>query len=329
MKRILVTGAGGFIGGHLVQRLAKAHPASIIRAVDIKPLQDWYQVDQCVDNRVADLRRQAACEEVTEGVGSIYNLAADMGGMGYIETHKVDCMRSVLINTHLLEAAASAGVEHYFYASSACVYAADKQATGDVVYLKESDAYPAMPEDGYGWEKLFSERMCQHYAEEKGIKVRVARFHNVYGPHGAWIGGREKAPAAICRKIANIVLSGNPYIEIWGDGEQKRSFMFIDDCIEGISRICSHPIEAPINLGTSETVTINQLVDIVSEIAQVETERVYDPGAPKGVRSRSSDNSEIKRITGWEPSIPLREGLERTYRWIFNEMQNAPIDFHG
>ena len=243
-----------------------------------------------------------------------------MGGMGFIETNKALCMLSVLINTHLLLASREAGVERYFFASSACVYSLYKQGSPDVTPLKESDAYPAMPEDGYGWEKLFSERMCRHFLDEFEVGTRVARYHNVYGPHGTFEGGREKAPAAICRKVAEAKLSGNHEIVIWGDGEQTRSFMFIDDCVHGTQSIMDSDIADPINLGSSELVSINQLVDMVEELAGITVRRQYDVSAPKGVRGRNSDNTMIRERLGWEPSTPLRIGLERTYRWIYDEL---------
>jgi nucleoside-diphosphate-sugar epimerase len=315
---ILVAGAGGFIGGHLVADLIRRGHTNI-RAVDVKPLQEWYQVFEGVDNLRADLKDRDICWHACREAVEVYNLAADMGGMGFIENNKALCMLSVLINTHLLMAAREMGVQRYFYASSACVYAADKQRSAQVVPLKEEDAYPAMPEDGYGWEKLFSERMCRHFREDFGLLTRVARFHNVYGPHGTWEGGREKAPAAICRKVIHAKLSGRHEIEIWGDGNQTRSFMYIDDCIHGIDRITHSRIEEPINLGSSELVTINGLVDLVEDIAGVELKRRYDLGAPKGVNGRNSDNTRIQALLGWEPSTRLRDGLERTYAWIYDE----------
>jgi GDP-D-mannose 3',5'-epimerase len=265
------------------------------------------------------LKELEACRSACEGATTVYNLAADMGGMGFIENNKALCMLSVLINTHLLMAAREADIERLFYASSACVYNADKQRSADVVPLKEEDAYPAMPEDGYGWEKLFSERMCRHFREDFGVLTRVARFHNVYGPSGTWDGGREKAPAAVCRKVIQAVETGNHEIEIWGDGNQTRSFMYIDDCIKGINDILYSDIEEPINLGSSEIVTINGLVDIVEDIAGVKLERKYNLSAPKGVNGRNSDNTLIQEYLGWEPSIRLRDGMERTYRWILQE----------
>jgi nucleoside-diphosphate-sugar epimerase len=267
-----------------------------------------------------DLRLREACDEALAGADIVYNLAADMGGMGFIETHKADCMLSVLINTHLLQAARKHDLQRFFFSSSACVYAADKQLTPDIQPLKESDAYPAEPEDGYGWEKLFSERMCRHFREDFGLTTRVARYHNVYGPHGTWTGGREKAPAAICRKIAEAHISGNHEIEIWGDGEQTRSFMYIDDCLKGTKMIMESDIEEPINLGSDEMVTINQLVDIVENIAGIKVNRRYDLDAPKGVRGRNSDNTMILERLGWEPNISLHDGLEQTYRWIYDQV---------
>jgi nucleoside-diphosphate-sugar epimerase len=250
----------------------------------------------------------------------VYNLAADMGGMGFIEANRARCMLSVLINTHLIDCAYRAGVERYFYASSACVYAQRHQLSPDVRALREDDAYPADPEDGYGWEKLFSERMCRHFHEDFGFITRVARFHNVYGPFGTWTGGREKAPAAICRKIAEAKLSGHHEIEVWGDGEQTRSFTYIDDCVTGTRKIMDSDIDIPINLGSSEMVTINQLVDKVEDIAGIRVTRRYNLSAPKGVRGRNSDNSLILDRLGWEPSTSLETGLERTYRWVYDQL---------
>jgi nucleoside-diphosphate-sugar epimerase len=291
--------------------------------VDQKPLHEWYQVSEAAENRVLDLRDLGSCREAVEGIGHVFNLAADMGGMGFIETHKAECMLSVLINTHLLMASRDAGVSRFFFASSACVYNADKQLDSNVLPLREEDAYPAMAEDGYGWEKLFSERMSRHFREDFGLETRVARFHNVYGPFCTYDGGREKAPAAICRKVIQAKLTGNREIEIWGDGEQTRSFMYIDDCIRGTRAIMDSSITEPINLGSSELVTINQLVDVVEEIAGVRVKRRYNLEAPKGVRGRNSDNTLIMRYLDWEPSIPLEQGMQRTYRWIWDEMTAA------
>jgi len=316
---VLVAGGGGFIGGYLVADLRRQGFTNI-RSVDVKPLGEWYQTFDDVENVVADLRDAHACRAACEDAEIVYNLAADMGGMGFIENNKALCMLSVLINTHLLQAAVDNGTKRFFYASSACVYNADKQKIADLAPLKEEDAYPAMPEDGYGWEKLFSERMCRHFREDFGLETRVARFHNVYGPLGTWDGGREKAPAAICRKVIQAKVSGNHEIEIWGDGEQTRSFTYIDDCIYGIDQILhSEEILEPINLGSSEMVTINGLVDIVEEIAGVKLKRNYKLDAPKGVNGRNSDNTRIKQYLDWEPSITLRDGMERTYRWIFDQ----------
>jgi nucleoside-diphosphate-sugar epimerase len=315
---VVVTGAGGFIGGHLVRALVKQ--GGEVRAVDIKPLEEWHQISHHAENLVRDLRLPADCDQACEGATAVYNLAADMGGMGFIEANRARCMLSVLINTHLLQAAVEAGIERYFFSSSACVYPTYRQLTPDLSPLKESDAYPADPEDGYGWEKLFSERMCRHFTEDFGLATRVARYHNVYGPHGTWTGGREKAPAAICRKVAQAKVSGGDEIEVWGDGGQTRSFMYIDDCIEGTRRTMASDVDDPINVGSSEMVTINEVIDIVEELAEIRVMRRYDPGAPKGVRGRNSDNAMIRERLGWEPSIPLREGLEQTYRWIYDQV---------
>ena len=315
---IVVCGGGGFIGGHLVADLLRQ--GKKVRAVDVKPLDEWFQVFADAENRQLDLREKGACQQATRDAALIYNLAADMGGMAFIENNKALCMLSVLINTHLLMAAKDAGVERYFYASSACAYAADKQTDPNVTALKEEDAYPAMPEDGYGWEKLFSERMCRHFREDFGIATRVARFHSVYGPHGTYYGEREKAPAAICRKVIEAKLSGGGEIEVWGDGKQTRSFMWIDDCVKGIQMIMTGDFVEPINLGSSELVSINQLVDIVEEIADVRLKRRYNLKAPKGVNGRNSDNTLIEKVFAWEPSTRLRDGLKKTYRWIYDEM---------
>ena len=315
--KILVAGAGGFIGGHLARSALDAGHA--VRCVDRKPLEEWYQVHGEAENVVADLTEIGACMAVCEGVAECYQLAADMGGIGFIENNKALCMLSVLITTHMLMAAKEHGVQRFFYSSSACVYRADKQDSADVAPLREEDAYPAMPEDGYGWEKLFSERMCRHFREDFGVPARVARYHNVYGPMGAWDDGREKAPAAICRKVAQAKRTGVHEIEIWGDGTQTRSFMYIDDCLEGTLAIARSEIVDPINLGSSELVTINQLVDIAEEIAGVKLKRRYLLDRPKGVNGRNSDNRLIVEKLGWEPSIRLKAGLERTYSWIYDQ----------
>jgi len=320
---VLVTGAGGFIGGHLVGELLKTGRTRV-RAVDMKPADEWYQRFPEADNRCLDLRRHDACVEAATGASEIYNLACDMGGMGFIETHKAECMISVLINTHMLLAAKASGCSRYFYSSSACVYAADKQTRADVAPLRESDAYPAMPEDGYGWEKLFSERMCRHFREDFKLETRIARYHNVYGPHGTYDGGREKAPAAMCRKVIEAQLSGADSIEVWGDGEQTRSFMYIDDCLDGTLRLMRSDCREPLNIGSDEMVTINQLLDIVEEIAGVRLKRRYNLNAPKGVRGRCSENTLIEQTLGWEPTVKLRDGMEKTYRWIHDQM-STPV----
>jgi nucleoside-diphosphate-sugar epimerase len=317
-KIILVAGGGGFIGGHLVARL-RDEGYTRIRSVDIKPVSRWYQVFDDVENVVADLKLLDKCRDACRGVSEIYNLAADMGGMGFIENNRALCMLSVLTNTHLLQAAHEANADRFFYSSSACVYNADKQRDADVTPLKESDAYPAMAEDGYGWEKLFSERMCRHFREDFGLETRVARFHNVYGPHGTWDGGREKAPAAICRKVIHAVETGADEIEIWGDGRQTRSFMYIDDCVEGVRRIMQSDVSEPLNLGSDELTTINGLVGMVEDIAGVKLRHRHNLSAPKGVNGRNSDNTLIKKYLGWAPEIRLREGMERTYEWIYGE----------
>ena len=318
-EKAVVCGAGGFIGGHLVNYLISQR-VDVIRAVDIKPIDEWYQTTDDVESLALDLKSKENCMKVAEGATAIYQLAADMGGMGFIENNKALCMLSVLTNTHMLMAAKDQGVERFFYSSSACVYNGDKQVNPDVVALKEEDAYPALPEDGYGWEKLFSERMCRHFEEDYGLQCRIARYHNVYGPYGTWTGGREKAPAAICRKVLEAKHSGIHEIEIWGDGHQTRSFQYIDDCTKGTRMIFLSDIHEPLNLGSSELVSINQLVDIVEEISGLKLKRNYNLVAPKGVNGRNSDNTLILEKLAWEPSIKLRDGLAKTYAWIEGEM---------
>ena len=319
---VVVCGGGGFIGGHLVGDLIKKGHTKV-RCVDIKPKSEWYQVHPEAENVVADLNLLDNARAAVKGMDVVYNLACNMGGMGFIENNKGLCMVSVLINTHLLLAARESGnVHRFFYASSACVYNGDKQKDKKLdVYLKEEDAYPAMPEDGYGWEKLFSERMCRHFREDFKVPTRVARFHNVYGPFGTWDGGREKAPAAMCRKVIEAKFSGKHEVEIWGDGLQTRSFMYISDCLRGIYTIAgSDTWHEPINLGSAEGVSINQLVDIVEDIAGIKLKRSYNLNAPKGVNGRNSDNALIKKVFGWEPDTKLRDGMEKTYRWIYDQM---------
>ena len=325
-KKVVVCGAGGFIGGHLIRSLM-ANGADVIRGVDIKPFDDWYQFSPEVQNLQRDLKDLASCREAVEGADVVFNLAADMGGMGFIENNKALCMLSVLINTHLLMAGRDEGIGRLFFASSACVYNGDKQKNPDVVALKEEDAYPALPEDGYGWEKLFSERMCRHYEEDFGLQCRVARYHNVYGPDGTFAGGREKAPAAICRKVIEAKISGRHEIEIWGDGNQTRSFMYIDDCVKGTQMILQSEIHEPLNLGSNEMVTINQLVDLAEDFAGITLERKYNLSAPKGVNGRNSDNTKILELLGWEPSISLRDGLKKTYDWIESQVR-AGVEVH-
>ena len=313
-KRILIAGGGGFIGGHLAgSLLAKGHQVVV---ADIKRLDQWYQVHGEAENHVLNLEEKQACYEVMEGCDEVYNLACNMGGMGFIEFNRALCMISVLINTHLLMGARDLGVKGFFYASSACVYPDYRQDDADVMALKESDAYPAQPEDGYGWEKLFSERMCRNFHEDFGLNVRVFRFHNVYGPFGTWVGGREKAPAALCRKVLEAADTGNHEIEIWGDGEQTRSFMYINDCVGGMARLMESGHSEPLNLGRAELVSINGLLEIIEGIAGIKLNRNYDLSKPQGVRGRNSDNTLIQETLGWEPEVNLATGLEKTYHWI-------------
>ncbi len=315
--QIVIGGAGGFIGGALAAHFRKKG-FTRIRAIDKKPLYKWYQLVPGVESLCMDLSDEMNCRRACEGADEVYNLAADMGGMGFIEKFRVECLRSILINTHMVESAYRAGVQRYFYSSSACAYNIDLQQDPDVRALKETDAYPAMAERGYGWEKLVSEMFCQEYWHERGMKTFIARFHNVYGPWGTWDGGREKAPAAICRKVIEAKASGIKKIDIWGDGLQTRSFMYIDDCVKGIDKImhCEKLIATPINLGSSELISIGNLVGLTEKIGRVKLKRTHDLTAPQGVAGRNSDNTMIKKILKWEPSTPLKTGLTLTYKWI-------------
>jgi nucleoside-diphosphate-sugar epimerase len=314
---MVITGAGGFIGGALVRYFSE-RGWTRIRAVDRKPLPEWYQRVPGVECLSLDCSDEENCHRICEGATEVYNLAADMGGMGFIERFRIACLRSILINTHMIEAAYRAGAQRYFFSSSACAYNTDLQQDPQVRALKESDAYPAMAERGYGWEKLMSEMFCQEYWHERGLKTFIARFHNVYGPHGTWDGGREKAPAAICRKVIEAKDQGLRTISIWGDGNQTRSFMFIDDCTSGIDRIthCEDLIATPINLGSSELVSINTLVSLAEEIGGIRLQREHQLDAPQGVAGRNSDNTMIQQILGWQPRTSLRDGLTKTYAWI-------------
>jgi len=320
---IVITGAGGFIGGALTRYFHELGFANL-RVIDKKPLPQWYQRVPGVENLSMDLSYRENCKRAVEGAVEVYNLAADMGGMGFIEKFRVECLRSVLINTHMIEAAFWAGAQRYFFSSSACAYNTDLQKDPNVRALKESDAYPAMAERGYGWEKLISEMFCQEYWAERQMKTAIARFHNVYGPNGTWDGGREKAPAALSRKVIESQDSGELEITIWGDGNQTRSFMYIDDCTKGIDMImhCDDLIATPINLGSSELVSINGLVSEIEHIAGVKLERKYDLDAPQGVAGRNSDNTFIKQVLDWEPDMPLSAGLEKTYAWIAEQYED-------
>ena len=314
----MIAGAGGFIAGALARRFHE-RGFTRIRAVDKKPLPLWYQRVPGVESLCLDLSEEGNCRQACEGAAEVYNLAADMGGMGFIESHRVECLRSILINTHMLEAAYRAGGgSSYFFSSSACAYNTELQKDPNVRALKESRRLPGHGRAGYGWEKLMSEMFCQEYWAERGLATFIARFHNVYGPNGTWDGGREKAPAALCRKVIEARDAGRDEIEIWGDGKQTRSFMYIDDCLEGIERIthCESLVATPVNLGSSELVSINRLVDLVEEVAGVKLTRRYRLDAPRGVTGRNSDNTFIKQALGWEPLFPLAQGMERTYRWI-------------
>ncbi len=310
----LVAGAGGFIGGHLVKSLMD--DGHNVICADIKPKEYWFQIFEENKNFSLDLKNYDNCLKVSQGVDFVYNMACNMGGMGFIENNKAECMLSVLINTNLLRACMENKIEKYFFSSSACVYNADKQMKVFVPGLKEGDAYPAQPEDGYGWEKLFSERMCRHFYEDFGLETRVLRYHNVYGPLGTYDGGREKAPAALCRKICLAKKNKDSEIDVWGDGEQTRSFMFIDDCLDGTKKIFDSDLRDVYNLGSDEQVSINQMISIIEEIADFKVKKNYLLDKPKGVRGRSSDNSKIIKDLGWSPTIKLQNGLQTTYEWI-------------
>ncbi len=321
MSKYLVCGAGGFIGGHLVKDLmANEHE---VTCVDIKPKKFWFQIFDENKNYSLDLKSYENCLKVTKDIDYIYNMACNMGGMGFIENNKAECMLSVLINTNLLRASVENKIKKYFFSSSACVYKADKQKNVFVPGLKETDAYPAEPEDGYGWEKLFSERMCRHFTEDFSLETRVVRYHNVYGPFGTYDGGREKAPAALCRKIIEAKINKKKEIEVWGDGEQTRSFMYIDDCIDGTKKIFNSNLNEPYNVGSDEQVSINQMISFIEEIADYHVEKKYLLEKPKGVRGRSSDNQKILKDLNWSPPTSLKDGLALTYKWIYNQIKSG------
>ena len=324
-KKILIVGAGGFIGGHLVKNLIKNN--SIV-AVDIKPKEYWFQEFENSNNYYEmDMKNISNCREVTKDIDYVFNMACNMGGMGFIENNKAECMLSVLINSNLLISCKENNVKRYFFSSSACAYNISKQQDVYIDGLKEEDAYPANPEDGYGWEKLFSERMCRHFMEDFGIEVRIARYHNIYGPYGTYDGGREKAPAALCRKIAEVQTKKTNKVEIWGDGNQTRTFLFIDDCIEGTLRLFESDHHEPINIGSDEQVSINQMIEIISDISNINNfEKIYQLDKPKGVRGRSSNNDKIKKVLNWSYKIPLKDGLKTTYKWIFSEMKKKYLN---
>ena len=321
-KKILVCGAGGFIGGHLVKHLMQYNPSQIICA-DIKPKDYWFQIFDENNNYSLDLKEYENCLKVTQNVDYVFNMACNMGGMGFIENNKAECMLSVLINTNLLRAGYKNSIQKYFYSSSACAYNASKQDETFIKGLKESDAYPAQPEDGYGWEKLFSERMCRHFTEDFSLDTKVVRYHNIYGTIGTYDGGREKAPAALCRKIIDAKINKKKEIEVWGDGEQTRSFLYIDDCIKGTMDVFNSSYNDVFNIGSEEQVSINQMIEIIEEISDYKIKKTYQLDKPKGVRGRSSDNTFVKSKINWEPHYSLKEGLKITYEWIYNEMKSG------
>ena len=327
-KNILVVGAGGFIGGHLIKKLIEN--GNSITAVDIKPKEYWFQDFDIVKNYYeTDMKLSDNCIKLTKNIDYIFNMACNMGGMGFIENNKAECMQSVLINTNLLIASKENKVQKYFFSSSACAYNISKQQDNFIEGLKEEDAYPANPEDGYGWEKLFSERMCRHFMEDYGIEVRIARYHNIYGPFGTFDGGREKAPAALCRKVINSKLSNDKIIDVWGDGKQTRSFLYIDDCVDGTIKLFESNYSEPVNIGSDEQVSINQMIDILEEISEnKDLKKEYQLDKPKGVRGRSSNNDLVKKILGWEYQIKLRDGLKKTYEWIYSEIKKKGLNLN-
>ena len=319
MKKILVTGAGGFIGGHLVKELL--NKGYSVRAVDIKPFEEWYQIFNDVENNQLDMAIKENCFKMTIGASEVMNMACNMGGMGFIENHKAECMLSVLVNTHMLMACKENKVKKYFFSSSACAYNKDLQNKPDISGLKESDAYPGNPEDGYGWEKLFSERMCRHFLEDYGLDVKVARYHNVYGPNGTYDGGREKAPAALCRKIITANEKNSDTIDVWGDGKQTRSFLFIEDCVNATLKFFNSNHHGPINIGSEEKVSINEMIEKIEKISKKKFKKNYQLDKPKGVRGRSSNNDLIRELLKWEPKYNLSEGLKKTYQWIEEDIK--------
>ena len=319
MKKILVTGAGGFIGGHLVKELINR--GYQVRATDIKPFDEWYQCFDKVENLELDMAIKENCYKATEGMDDVINMACNMGGMGFIENNKALCMLSVLVNTHMLMACKEHKIKRYFFSSSACAYNTDLQKDPKITGLKESDAYPAMPEDGYGWEKLFGERMCRHFFEDYGLDVKVARYHNIYGPNGTYDGGREKAPAALCRKIISSILNNEEKIDVWGDGNQTRSFLYIDDCVEATLKLFDSEYHGPINIGSEEQVSINEMIEKIEKISNKNVKKNYQLDKPKGVMGRNSDNTLIRSQLKWEPKFTLYQGLKKTYEWIFSEMK--------
>ena len=320
-KKILIVGAGGFIGGHLIKKLLDN--GNSIVAVDLKPKEYWFQdFDNAENHYATDMKDISNCRKVSTGVDFVFNMACNMGGMGFIENNKAECMLSVLINTNLLIACNENKVQRYFFSSSACAYNETMQQDVFIKGLKEEDAYPAQPQDGYGWEKLFSERMCRHFQEDYGLEVRVARYHNIYGPFGTYDGGREKAPAALSRKVAQSKINKTNNIEVWGDGKQTRTFLYVDDCIEGTLKLFESEYSDPVNIGSDEQVSINQMIEIIEEISNVDTlKREYQLDKPKGVRGRSSNNDLAKKVLNWSYELSLKDGLTKTYNWIYFELK--------